>query len=78
MEYRPYLIWNSSVHRVLPARSLLDGRPIVVLAAACSGDKIDYVPESAKLEYDVNYSEDLKSSGIAGQFLPRKLSGNQI
>lgn len=54
---------------------LLFGLSIVVLAAACSGDKIDYVPGSAKLEYDVNYSEDLKSSGIAGQFLPRKLLG---
>lgn len=48
---------------------------LVVVLTACSGDKIDYVPESAKLEYEVNYSEDLKSSGIVGQFLPRKLTG---
>lgn len=48
----------------------------IVVLTACTGEpKIDYVPESAKLEYEVNYSEDLKSSGIAGQFLPRKLSG---
>ena len=31
VEYRPYLVWNSSVHHVLPARSLLDGRPCRLL-----------------------------------------------
>lgn len=48
---------------------------MIVLTACSQGTKIDYVPDSAKLEYDVVYSEDLKSSGIAGQFLPRRLSG---